>query len=527
MLQVQEKGGIVYLGKAAPASGSSSGGAGGVAPKHITGKSISKSGTAYTLKWTDPTDTIVSSETICTWGGTIIVRKAGSYPQNPKDGTVVLDNKTRNQYAEDGFVDTVEDGTVDYKYRAFPYSQQGTYNLEYYNMFGAWCLEFTETGTESSPANRIVYGGDNADFTPCAMDFTNDAFTWGSWENHPIVSQDFIRPCMLKSNGTVDYYLDPADHTKKYDSEEASDVANTSYDGNAMVQVRGVFMSVEVTGDVRKYKFSNEKLDDSFECWNTKKADGTYAEYFYVPMYPGSLVDSKLRSLSGQAVNKSKTAAKEIEYAQANGAGWYTETHADNQYFQALFKLLFKSTNAQSKLGEGVSAGGESGLVATGTLNTKGMMYGSSATSVGVKFCYMEHWYAHQWRRYAGHIYKDGVHYVKMTASTIDGSTANGYNLDGTGYIQLGVASCSGTSGSYIKSSVVRGKYGEFPTVMTGGSESTYLCDACWFNNSGTKYPCRGGSAYDGRKCGPWSLYVYYDATNAYWHFSAALSYHQ
>lgn len=105
MLEVKEVGGIVYLGKAAPGGGSSSAG-GGIAPKHITGKSISKSGAAYTLKWTDPSDTVVSGETLCVWGGTIIVRKEGAYHESPKDGTVILDSKTRNQYATDGFVDT-------------------------------------------------------------------------------------------------------------------------------------------------------------------------------------------------------------------------------------------------------------------------------------------------------------------------------------------------------------------------------------------------------------------------------------
>ena len=524
MLELKEQDSIIYVGGAVPDEGSSTT---VYPPQHITGKSITKSGAAYTLKWTDPADTVVDGQTLCVWGGTLIVRKAGEYPKSWRDGTIVLDNKERNQYATAGFVDTVDDETVDYKYRAFPYSINGTPNNEYYNMFDVWILEFTETGPESSPNNRIVYGGDNADFTPAAMDFTNDTFTWGSWENHPIVSLDFIRPCMLKSNGQVDYFLDPNDHTKKYDSEEASDVENTAYDGNAMVQWRGVFVRTVVTGDVRTYTLSNIKLDDNFECWSTKKADGTYADYFYTPMYPGSLIDGKLRSLSGQAVNKSKTAAKEIEYAQANGTGWYTETHADNEYEKTLFKLLFRSTSAQAKLGEGVSAGGESALVATGTLNDKGMMYGSSSTSVGVKFCYMEHWWAHQWRRYAGHIYKDGVHYVKMTASTIDGSTADGYNLTGDGYIKLDVPACSGSSGSYIKESVVVPKYGEFPTVMSGGSESTYLCDACWFNNSGTRYPVRGGCASSGRLCGPWSLHADSGATAAYWNISAALSYHQ
>lgn len=44
------------------------------------------------------------------------------------------------------------------------------------------------------------------------------------------------RPCMLKSDGTVDYYLDPDDYTKKEDGETPSDIANVNYNGNAMME---------------------------------------------------------------------------------------------------------------------------------------------------------------------------------------------------------------------------------------------------------------------------------------------------
>ena len=87
----------------------------------------------------------------------------------------------------------------------------------------------------------------------------------------------------------------------------------------------------------------------------------------------------------------------------------------------------------------------------------------------------------------------------------MDGSTAEGYNLDGTGYIQLDVPVPSGTSGGYISKVQQAGKYGCFPTVMSG-SESTYLCDGCWFNNGIVSYPYRGGGAIGGRLCGPFAL---------------------
>lgn len=40
---------------------------------------------------------------------------------------------------------------------------------------------------------------------------------------------------MLKSNGKVDYYLNPNDYTKKLDGT-TSDIANPNYDGNAMME---------------------------------------------------------------------------------------------------------------------------------------------------------------------------------------------------------------------------------------------------------------------------------------------------
>lgn len=537
----QQAGSIVYLGKAAPAagrgggssSGDTSASGGGFAPQRITNPAIVKEGGTYSLTWADPADTIIENQTICAWAGTLIVRKSGSYPADPTDGTTVLDSKVRDQHKNTPLVDTPTDATADYKYRAFPYSANGVYNLQEQNRFGKFVFTFKELMSESSPAHRIVYADDCANFTPAKMDFTSDVFDWGSWKNNPLVSLDYIRPCMLYNDdagadlkGKVAYYLDPNDHTKKYGTGEASDVANPDFPGNAMVQVRRVFKKVVVDGNTIIKSFSNEKLDDDYECFSCKKADGTYADFFYVPMFPGSFINNKVRSLSGQTVMQSKTAAQEIAGATANGAGWYTEVLADNQYFEDLFKLLFGTTNGQSALGEGVSTGDSGALKTTGTTVSKGMMYGASTTNVAVKFCYMEHWWAHQWRRFGGLIFKNGVRWVKLTASTVDGSTAEGYNIDGTGYIQLDVPVPSGTSGGYISKVQQAGKYGCFPTVMSG-SESTYLCDGCWFNNGIVSYPFRGGDAAAGRICGPFALASAHPATNASWNVSAALSYHQ
>ena len=85
--------------------------------------------------------------------------------------------------------------------------------------------------TESDPAAAVTYLADAIGLTPAGMDYTNDIFQWGSWRDAFFMP----RPCMLKYDGTVDYYLDPNNYAKKTDGT-ASDVADDTYGGNAMME---------------------------------------------------------------------------------------------------------------------------------------------------------------------------------------------------------------------------------------------------------------------------------------------------
>ena len=86
-------------------------------------------------------------------------------------------------------------------------------------------------GSEGNPSSKITYLKDALGMRPAAMDYTNNKFDYGSWEDAFFMP----RPCMVRFDGTVDYYLDPNDYSKKADGS-ASDVANTSYAGNAMME---------------------------------------------------------------------------------------------------------------------------------------------------------------------------------------------------------------------------------------------------------------------------------------------------
>ena len=79
------------------------------------------------IQWTDPEDLVVASSTLASWGGTLLVRKAGSMPTSRRDGVIVLDSKTRDAYKTTYFCDSgLTDGTT-YYYKLFPYTTANAY----------------------------------------------------------------------------------------------------------------------------------------------------------------------------------------------------------------------------------------------------------------------------------------------------------------------------------------------------------------------------------------------------------------
>ena len=69
----------------------SGGSGGGLALAAVSGiQTLTAAGKVY-VKWTDPDDLVVAGSPLASWGGTLLVRKAGSAPVSRRDGTVVFD----------------------------------------------------------------------------------------------------------------------------------------------------------------------------------------------------------------------------------------------------------------------------------------------------------------------------------------------------------------------------------------------------------------------------------------------------
>ena len=76
-------------------------------------------------------------------------------------------------------------------------------------------------GNDSNPSTRVRYLLDAVGMTPAKMNFAAGTFDYGSWADAFFMP----RPCMLKYDGTVDYYLNENDYTKK-DDGHAYDIAS-------------------------------------------------------------------------------------------------------------------------------------------------------------------------------------------------------------------------------------------------------------------------------------------------------------
>lgn len=508
---------------------------GGIAPMPIKHKEIKKVSNGYALTWTDPDDSVYKENLYCKWDNTLIVAKENDYPQSPYDGIVVLKSTVRNAYQSNAYIFEC-DTTKDYKFRAFPCSTNRVYSYEDRNKFGSWIYGYIECLTESNEQKRIQYIEDNEHFNPSYMDFTNDEFKEMDWKGSPFYDWDYLRPCMVYNdkatdsegnslNGQIMEYLNPNDLTKTIDGQ-ASHNADKTCNANAMMEKRGIFTYYKKEGNYEIIKFSNIKHSDEWECYSTLKADGTYDDFYYTPIYECGLVDNILRSLSGLAPMNSQTGTNEITYARANGNGWDTEVEADDLFERRVFKLLFKRLNSQEALGQGKSNGGQnaSALLNTGTMDKKGNNWGSSSTANGIKFRGRENFYGNRWDRKRGLVFINGIPYVKHTKHTGDGSTATDYNTTGVGFIALtDVPLPTGSSGGYA-SSFYSTKYGVF-SIVVSGSATTGNCDGRWFNNAGEMYPYRGGSSLIGSLCGAFALASDFAVSYAYWDLGAALSY--
>ena len=352
---------------------------------------------------------------------------------------------------------------------------------------------------ESDPKARVEYVEGASGMTPVSVNTDSGVVNYNGWDKTWIF--DKIYPVMLKYDGTEDYKLNPNDYSQKL-AGGASDVANVSYQGNAMVHIDKFYSKYYESGGYEYYLICDEP-ETGFEPIGFKRADNSVMNYGYLPMFKG-FIDSggKLRSLSGQSI-KFDTSYNDFRTAALkNGANYCLEPHGFVNLFDILYLILSKNDNCQAAFGRGRDYSGAK----TGMLNTRGAI-ALDTSSKRVKFMHVEDYWGNDLYSWMdGYMYQGSAVYIKWGGPYNSTSTS--------GYTKVNGAA---TSSGYISKSMANMAYGRIPTACSG-SETTYQCDY-WNTGSGsTIYACyRGGN-------GLW--YRSLDApAAAYSDFCSALSY--
>lgn len=109
---------------------SAKGGGATITPKPTVNPQIKNDDKKVVITWEDPTDTVIEGSTFSKWAGTKLVMKESGYPTSPDDGTLLVDNTTRNKYKTTGFTKSGLTNDKVYYFALFPYSTDGVYNYD-------------------------------------------------------------------------------------------------------------------------------------------------------------------------------------------------------------------------------------------------------------------------------------------------------------------------------------------------------------------------------------------------------------
>ena len=339
---------------------------------------------------------------------------------------------------------------------------------------------------DSNPATRVKYLYDAVGMTPAGMNFAGGGFDYGDWGDIWFVKKN--RPVMVRTDGTVDYELNHENHALKLNGG-ASDITKTSYGGNAMSEIPLIWVKRWTQNNYHFVVFCEEQYDDTYKAYAHTDADGNVLPVTYFPMYEGSVVNNRMRSLSGLTPTASMTDEQETTAAKQNGDRWDKQSFSEINLMYEMCTMITCSTNSQGKFGNGNSQ--SDNFLQTGTLNGKGQFFGYTSTTQAVKVFYCENFFANYWKRLRGLLLINGVYHVKAVPP---------YNSTGAGYTNTGLTP-SGTSGGYCSRMEMASDIGRIPTVASG-SETTYECDGLWFNNTIVAVALFGGARGNGSKCG-------------------------
>lgn len=373
--------------------------------------------------------------------------------------------------------------------------------------------------------------------------------------------QSLMRRCILKDNGTVNYYLHANDSTKR-DNGAAANL--TGADGQYMVELPDMYVRFETDGDISRHLQSTEPLP-GFRLWrkdyvsaveatvqrstttlcsvvnkdadyrggnNDASRDGTYKTQLGMPATQISLTNfrayARKRGSTEWNCNLYQTHRKlwwlfAVEYANFNSQDAFNAELDENGYHQGGLSSGVTTLNGTKwntfnnyypfvPCGTTNSLGNHSGVVEF----TMPDEYDPGVpTKVNVpSYRGVENPFGHIWK------WTDGC--KCLIQSETDGGLSEFYVCDdpaaftSSGVVNYDLRGNLPRKEGYVKK-LILGEHGEIMPLEVGGGSTTYFCDYFYTNIPSSGVSERGvlfgGLAYNGTLAGFVFAYTYYAAT--------------
>lgn len=378
-------------------------------------------------------------------------------------------------------------------------------------------------------------------FTPTVAQVTwhsaLDAYTDSGEGTRVTRIHENMRRCVLQLNGTVNYYLDPYDSTKKSDGTNAN---LDGTDGYVMVEIPKFYFKYEKVGDNRIWRITDLPLT-GYTLHPAFNKNGVEVDYRYIGAYDACYLDAtdstyksglnlddmtsnldlsndKLASVSGIYPLAGATRAECRSLAANNGTGWRQLDFWLASAVQMLYLVEYGDFNSQANLGNGNTADAyvgssssqtDSPHSAAGQSNSLGNASTNSVTgrnnvtnppTAFMSYRGIENFFGNCWN------WVDGVNI------NVSGETADGWHVtntdtdfaDDTATNHTRIATAMPADGYVIDIDDAGAAAGAFiPDDTSGGSSSTYITDYFFDDNNNTnRVALLGGSANSGAAAG-------------------------
>lgn len=326
-----------------------------------------------------------------------------------------------------------------------------------------------------------------------------------------------MKRCVMNDVGTVQYYLDPTNSTKKADGSAS---VLTGADGQVMVEIPAFYYRHTYSSTTHTWRIS-QTPQAGFELHPAFLKNGLPVGNRYIGAYEGSMWDAttsamvssanivtdmyaagdKLCSYSGQFPKVNETRAEFRAMAASRGTGWRQQDYDLVSAIQLLYLVEYANFNSQTMIGMGrtertgtwvadsyIGQCGKSNAIGNGTASVGGDTNNAYMTYRGI-----ENFFGNVWKFVDGINVNSNVPYVSNTDTQFADNTT-------TNYTTLGVTLVAADGWQSTLSNISRG----FLPATVGGSSSTKVPDY-YYQASGWRVAFLGGAAYSGVNGGAFS----------------------